>query len=64
MIKTCQNCFGWVDRESCCSILRLPHGRAIYPEACRFWKYKDDVDRKTIEHDIMVYAGLRTKGGD
>lgn len=61
MIKTCENCFGW-DNGKGCRVLtgKLP----VYPGECRFWKHTDDVDRDKIEHDILMYAGLRTKGGD
>lgn len=60
MNKTCQNCFGWGGNS--CTVLRgrLP----VYPSTCHFWKHKNDVDRDKIEHDILVYAGLRAKGGD
>ena len=60
MNKTCQNCFGW-DGNRCTVINdRLP----IYPADCHFWKHKNNVDLYKIEHDILVYSGLRTKGGD
>lgn len=61
MIKTCKNCFGW-DEKKYCTVLngRLP----VYPGACRFWKHKNNVDLDKIEHDILMYADLRTKGGD
>lgn len=61
MIKTCQNCFGWDNNKGCAVLTRkLP----AYPGTCRFWKYTDDVNKDKIEHDILMYAGLRTKGGD
>ena len=58
MIKTCQNCFGWSEKKYCTVL----NGRlTIYPADCHFWKHKNNVDLDKIEHDILVYAGLRTK---
>lgn len=53
--------FGW-DNNKGCRVLtgKLP----AYPGMCRFWKHIDDVAIDKIEHHILMYAGLRTKGGD